>query len=207
MFLASRAPRLGAAAAGLGLFAASLLGGCGGGQREGGSQAPGDGARAALVDVQGRPAGTVSVRPVEGKVALDVRVNRLKPGFHGFHVHESGVCDPNAREGGRRMPFASAGAHYARGNAPHGEHAGDLPPLVVGEDGRASYTGVTGGFGIDELLAEDGSAFVVHADPDNLANIPARYVARPRREGGPDAETLEAGDSGNRVACGKVASN
>jgi Cu-Zn family superoxide dismutase len=138
-------------------------------------------------------------------VEVHVRARGLAPGFHGFHVHESGVCDPNAREQGRRMPFASAGAHYARGDVPHGEHAGDLPPLPVGEGGIGSYTVVTERFDVDDLLGGDGTAFVVHAEPDNLANIPRRYVVpAPGAEGGPDRETLEAGDSGDRVACGKV---
>lgn len=134
-----------------------------------------------------------------------LRGNGLEPGFHGFHVHASGTCDPNALEAGKRTPFASAGPHLARGDSPHGEHAGDLPPILVGKDGKASYTTITDGFSVEELTAGDGTAFVVHADPDNLANVPDRYVVPgPGQEGGPDAETLESGDSGDRVACGKV---
>jgi Cu-Zn family superoxide dismutase len=40
---------------------------------------------------------------------------------------------------------------------------------------------------------------IVHASPDNYANIPtARYTPAP------DATTLSTGDAGGRVACGVV---
>jgi Cu-Zn family superoxide dismutase len=40
---------------------------------------------------------------------------------------------------------------------------------------------------------------IVHAGPDNFANIPVRYAPN-----GPDATTLATGDSGARTACGTV---
>ena len=160
-------------------------------------------ARAQLNNAEGRPAGSVSLRQADEGLAVRVRASGLEPGFHGFHVHESGVCDPKARAEGKPMPFASAGPHLSRGGSPHGEHAGDLPPILVGADGTASANVVVRSFSVDELTADDATAFIVHADPDNLANIPDRYAVD--GEGGPDAETLETGDSANRVACGKVA--
>ena len=48
-----------------------------------------------------------------------------------------------------------------------------------------------------QLRDADGSALIVHAGPDNFANIPPRY-------GTPDADTLATGDSGARAACGVV---
>jgi Cu-Zn family superoxide dismutase len=56
---------------------------------------------------------------------------------------------------------------------------------------------------VRQLLDRDGSSVVIHALPDNKANIPPRY----RQAGGapgPDAETRKAGDSGRRVACGVI---
>ena len=40
---------------------------------------------------------------------------------------------------------------------------------------------------------------LVHAGPDNYANIPTRYAA-----GGADAETKKAGDAGARIACAVI---
>jgi Cu-Zn family superoxide dismutase len=57
--------------------------------------------------------------------------------------------------------------------------------------------------GLPDLFDLDGSAVIVHADSDNYANIPDRYRSS-NGQPGPDAETLEAGDSGSRVACGVV---
>jgi Cu-Zn family superoxide dismutase len=45
---------------------------------------------------------------------------------------------------------------------------------------------------------------IVHALPDNYANIPTRYRSAQAGAPGPDADTLKAGDSGGRVVCGVV---
>jgi Cu-Zn family superoxide dismutase len=52
----------------------------------------------------------------------------LTPGFHGFHVHAVGQCV---------APFASAGGHYNPDGVGHGSHAGDMPSLLVLDDGTA----------------------------------------------------------------------
>jgi superoxide dismutase, Cu-Zn family len=48
-------------------------------------------------------------------------------------------------------------------------------------------------------MDDEGTAVMVHAGPDNFANIPERYAPN-----GPDADTLKTGDSGDRIACGVV---
>jgi len=83
-----------------------------------------------------------------------------------------------------------------------------MPPLFVTADGEAQLSFVTDSFRIGELVAGDGSAVMIHAGRDNLANIPGRYHSHvPDASSttfGPDAETLKTGDSGSRVACGAV---
>jgi len=158
-------------------------------------------ARALLKSADG--ATVANVRLVErrnGKVAVSVRARGVTPGFHGFHVHESGVCDPPG--------FMTAGGHHKNADQDHGEHAGDMPPLLAMRGGRARAAFVTDSFHIRDLLAGDGSAIMIHADPDNLANIPNRYHSHTPDASsttlGPDAETLKTGDSGSRFACGVV---
>ncbi|MGH2472264.1 MAG: superoxide dismutase family protein [Candidatus Limnocylindria bacterium] len=61
------------------------------------------------------------------EVRVAVRVAGLAPGLHGFHIHETGQCEPTA--------FTSAGGHFDPGpfgssspvDANHPYHAGDLP--------------------------------------------------------------------------------
>jgi Cu-Zn family superoxide dismutase len=95
--------------------------------------------------------------------------------------------------------FLSAGGHVGAGETDHGEHPGDLPSLYVAEDGAGSVTAVTDALTVGDLTDDDGSAIVVHAAPDNFANIPERYAP-----GGADEMTRNTGDAGGRIACGPV---
>jgi Cu-Zn family superoxide dismutase len=144
-------------------------------------------ARAEMVDAEGRGLGAVILNENDGEVALAGALIGLPPGEHGFHIHETGTCDPPG--------FESAGSHVAPAGNPHGfqaaggPHAGDLWNLVAGPDSIATVefeTSLVSLHGGDApLLDDDGSALVVHADPDD-------YVSQP------------AGNSGARIACGVI---
>ena len=150
----------------------------------------------------GGSAGSASLTETEGGIEVRARVRGLEPGFHGLHVHEAGVCDPKAREDRERAPFASAKGHLAGDGTDHGAHAGDLPTLLVRKDGTAILTAVTDRLRLADVRDQDGSALMVHAMRDNQANIPERYKSEGKA--GPDAETLDTGDAGDRVACGVI---
>ncbi|MFI6499498.1 superoxide dismutase family protein [Nonomuraea typhae] len=151
-------------------------------------------------DVDGATVGRVLLQP-EGftKTRLSVTATGLPPGYHGFHVHTTGICDPAAIDPatGKVSPFYTAGGHFDLAGATHGNHAGDLPSLLVAQDGTGAAAAVTDRFRVRQLRDADGSAVIVHALPDNLANIPARYSPS-----GPDEATLRTGDAGGRIACG-----
>lgn len=51
-------------------------------------------------------------------------------------------------------------------------------------------------FALDELFDSDGSAFILHANADNYANIPTDHY-----DPDPDTTTRATGDAGARVAC------
>jgi superoxide dismutase, Cu-Zn family len=157
-----------------------------------------DAARAVVRDRNGQRVAVVTLfHTSPGKVTVQLRARRLPPGFHGFHVHTVGVCDP-------ATGFTSAGGHFNPTGAPHDDHAGDLPVLLVNADGTAQATVSTDRFSISQLLDADGSAMVVHAAADNYANIPTRYHSHDANVFGPDPTTLSAGDSGDRIACGRI---
>ena len=146
-----------------------------------------DSARAQIVDAAGRGLGAVILSEEAGGVKLAGALIGLPPGEHGFHLHQTGSCEPPA--------FESAGPHLAPTGNPHGfhaeggPHAGDLRNLVAGPDSIATVDFVSPLVTLREggatLLDDDGSALVVHAAPDD-------YVTQP------------AGDSGDRIACGVI---
>lgn len=151
------------------------------------SGAEADSARAQIVDAAGRGLGAVILSEEAGGVKLSGALVGLPPGEHGFHIHQTGHCEPPA--------FETAGPHLAPAGNPHGfdaeggPHAGDLRNLVAGPDSIATVdlvsTLVTLREGGATLLDDDGSALVVHAAPDD-------YVTQP------------AGNSGDRIACGVI---
>lgn len=194
--------------------ALALIAGCAGGNEEpvgaqqdtaaatASSADPAGQLTASLVDAAGKEVGTVDFSEVDGGTQVSVRVTGLPPGFHGFHVHAVGVCEPdsvNPADPTTTGDFLSAGGHVGAGQSDHGSHPGDLPVLYVTESGSGSLTAVTDAFAISDLTDADGSAVMVHADPDDYAHIPARYAP-----GGPDAVTRNTGDAGARLACGTV---
>ena len=162
---------------------------------------------ASLQDVAGNGVGSVVFTTMEdGKVLVTASFINLPPGFHGFHVHTTGVCDAAAG-------FSSAGGHFDREGASHPNHDGDLTSLLVNNDGTAMLTFATDRFAVADLFDADGSAIMVHSGQDNFANIPARYGADPMAATPDpalppmsiaDEETLRGGDSGERLACGVI---
>lgn len=148
-------------------------------------------------DSEGEKLGTVTFDEQRKSVVVTAELEGLTPGFHGFHIHETGKCDPEADDG----PFTSAGGHFSSGGKDHPNHAGDLPPLLVSEDGTAQMSVETDRFTLDDLADEDGSTLIVHSGPDNFANVPERYLDAPA----PDEDTRSTGDAGDRDACGTIA--
>jgi Cu-Zn family superoxide dismutase len=136
---------------------------------------------AVLRTADGADAGTATATPGLDSVRIALSVTGLPPGEHGVHVHTTGACEAPT--------FESAGGHWNPGEAMHGlegeagQHAGDMPNLTVAEDGTGSLNYQLIGGDWEGLLDADGSAFVVHAMPD-------------------DQETDPSGNSGERIACG-----
>lgn len=154
------------------------------------------------------------------RAAVEIRGLEGEAGFHGLHVHAND--DPSNGEGCEANPlappdtwFLSADGHLTTGSThagtghaggeDHPAHPGDLPPVLVGEGGSASAESST-----DRLAAEDlaGTAVILHADPDNLGNVPTGAGPEGYRPNGPEAQELteESGNAGDRIACGVIES-
>jgi superoxide dismutase, Cu-Zn family len=104
-----------------------------------------------------------------GKIVdITVTATGLKPGLHGVHLHAIGKCEPD---------FAAAGGHFDPGpagnmdpDANHPFHLGDVPNLEVAANGsgtmKISTSRVTLSEGPLSLFDADGSAIIIHANPD-----------------------------------------
>lgn len=130
----------------------------------------------------------------EGPQGLVVRImlqpGALTPGWRALHVHAKADCsDQNFQASG---PHAGHGAGMAHGLLhPQGPEVGDLTNIWVPEGAPAGgefflpFMTVTGAAGRAPMLDADGSAFVIHANPDD-------HVSQP------------IGGAGPRVACAVI---
>jgi len=146
---------------------------------------------AAIMNASGEQIGWANFETRGEKVLVTVSLKGLTPGFHGLHLHGMANCDDSG--GG---PFTGAGGHITP-ESKHPNHAGDFPSVLANDDGEAYLSFLTDRFIVAQLMDFDGTAIMVHAGPDNYANIPERY-------GTPDEDTLKTGDSGDRIACGII---
>jgi len=176
------------------------LSGCGGEADE--ADASAGEVTAELKDANGGRRGSVQMAfSDKGYVTVTVETNGLKPGLHGLHVHQTGVCEPRGSDPANPgMPgfFLSAGGHVAQGDQVHGNHDGDLPTLLVRADGSARMVVESSRLTRDTVLDDDGSAVIIHEKPDNFGNVPDRYTPMI------DDTTKKTGDAGTRVACAAV---
>ena len=126
--------------------------------------------------------GTVTFTKAGDDVRVVADIQGLKPGKHGFHIHEKGDCSaPDA---------SSAGGHFNPTHKHHGgpstaeHHTGDLGNIEADASGKAhlEWKGklMLGG---DESII--GKSVVVHEKDDDLKTDPA-------------------GNSGARIACGVI---
>jgi Cu-Zn family superoxide dismutase len=144
-------------------------------------------AHADIVDSTGKSVGKATLKQTAAGVEIKASLSNLPPGTHGMHIHTVGKCDP--------PDFKSAGGHFNPDakkhgmNNPDGMHAGDLPNVEVGADGKAKVkvtaAHVTLTDGDHSLFHEGGTSLVIHEKADD-------YVTDP------------SGNSGNRIACGVI---
>jgi len=141
-----------------------------------------------VINAKGESLGEAKVEQTSAGVLVTLEVSGLPEGDLGFHVHERGLCEP-------ATDFSTAGGHFEPGSKAHGfkvengHHAGDMPNLMVGADGKARIQVLNNAVMLDGgeagLMDADGSALVIHAGPDD-------YVSQP------------SGASGARIACAVI---
>lgn len=169
---------------------------------------PADTLTAQIMGPDGSQVAAATIEFRDGFATVTVQTTgpgKLSPGLHGLHIHDVGKCEINsvAPNGGAPGDFLSAGGHFqGGGQGGHPNHAGDLTSLQVRGDGTALLVTTTNAFDKADLTEGDGTAIIIHANPDNFANIPADRYQQSNGTPPPDETTLASGDGGKRVACG-----
>lgn len=127
--------------------------------------------------------GTVTFRQLNNGVLVTAEIYGLPEnqsdcggGVFGFHIHEGTSCSGNDTD-----PFADAKTHFNPKNCPHPYHAGDLPPLFE-NNGFAYMSVFTNRFNVSDII---GRVIIIHSRPDDFTTQPG-------------------GNSGEKIACGKI---
>lgn len=145
-------------------------------------------ASARMLDTSGKEIGKATLTQTPAGVLLRVKARGIPAGEHAFHIHETGRCD-------HADGFASAGGHFAMGHqhgfhVEGGPHPGDMPNVMVREDGVFAVEVINTMVSLKRdgdgyVLDDDGSALVIHAAADDYRSQPS-------------------GDAGDRIACGVI---
>ncbi|TQR20122.1 superoxide dismutase family protein [Psychrobacillus vulpis] len=141
-----------------------------------------------LVNTEGKEVGQATLSEHSKGVHILLKAEGLSPGVKGIHFHETAKCE--------KPDFTTAGSHFNPGHKEHGfenpkgYHAGDLPNIEVGEDGKVELETVSPAIVLtagksNSLLDADGSSIIIHEDAD-------------------DYKTDPAGNSGKRIVCGEI---
>ena len=127
--------------------------------------------------------GQVTFAKAEGGVKVSVKLAGLKPGAHGFHIHEFGDC--SAADG------TSAGGHFNPSGDPHAgpkeekRHGGDLGNVEADKDGAVALEYVDARLSFEGPGSILGRGVIVHAAAD-------------------DFKTQPTGNAGGRLGCGVI---
>lgn len=130
----------------------------------------------ACVSGEGEIRGTVKFYPVPCGTLVVAEITGLPKNESGFFALH--IHEGHSCSG---QGFADTLGHYNPEKTEHPRHAGDLPPLLS-RNGRAFLAAETDRFKISQII---GRTVVIHSEADDFHSQPA-------------------GNSGKKIACGRI---
>ena len=132
-----------------------------------------------LRDVEGEIIGTVNMFEGNAGVLMLVEIEGISPGGHGIHIHSTGSCEPDFKASRGHINIHDR-AHGLLN--PDGPDNGDLANIYAASDGSVIAEVLAVGVALADdhaemrdvafLFDEDGSAIVVHENPDDHMTQP-----------------------------------
>ncbi len=142
-----------------------------------------------LIGNSGNKLGVLMLAEIDNGDRVIVEASGISPGEHGIHLHHTGSC--------MTPDFKSAGGHINPMGKPHGLNNpdgpdnADMPNAVADSNGDVKFeylnnrVSLSGAPHRPGLLDEDGSALVIHKNPDDGISQPI-------------------GGAGPRIACAEI---
>ncbi|MTH55532.1 superoxide dismutase family protein [Bacillus mangrovi] len=141
-----------------------------------------------MFNSDGDSLGTIKLSEQPEGIKFEVALEGLEAGEHGVHIHQNPECEG--------PEFITAGEHYNPDNKQHGllnpegAHLGDLQNIVAESDGKAQAELMGPKLTLkkgakNSLFFKGGTSIIITEKAD-------------------DGMSQPAGESGARIACGKI---
>lgn len=114
--------------------------------------------------------GNVTFSKTPYGLLITPHLHDLKPGLHGFHIHQNPSCEQEGMGAGGHFDPGHTDKHFGPFNN-HG-HLGDLPALFVEKDGTATLPVLAPR--LQHLTDIQQHALMLHEGGDNYSDTPSK---------------------------------
>ena len=153
-----------------------------------------------LTHCEGNIEGIIEFEEKGSEVNIKLNIRGLKPGKHGFHIHEAGDLTDKCQ---------SACSHFNPTNKQHGgpkdknRHVGDLGNITANKHGCVKKTMKDSLIKLKGKHSIIGRCVVIHKEEDDLGrgglHKQGDIIDTKIHE-----ESLKTGNAGKRIACGVI---